>query len=123
MGGLFGVMESAESLAGLVGPTLGGLLSKLHPFLPIATVVTIYGTIFVVVFLFYHDCIVAVTPRSPTSINSETLPEKVNIAESAIVEVLNLPKGKSASAPRRTSSSSASTDFQSPYSLRSKKLL
>lgn len=53
LGGLFGVLESVESVAGMVGPTLGGLLTKYHPDLPLAAVCCSYGAAFVLVLLFF----------------------------------------------------------------------
>lgn len=58
MGGLFGVLEGLESLAGLVGPALGGLLYKAHPQLPVATVVLIYGALFIAVGRYYRTSVV-----------------------------------------------------------------
>jgi hypothetical protein len=53
LGGLFGVMESVESVAGMVGPTLGGLAAARHPQLPLAAVCGSYGVAFVLVVLFF----------------------------------------------------------------------
>jgi hypothetical protein len=51
-------MESVENLAGLIGPTVGGLLSKLGDYVPLASVVLIYGGVFIAVWLFYEQSIV-----------------------------------------------------------------
>ena len=58
VGGLIGVTEAVESLAGLVGPAFGGLLYHFHPSLPIAVVVALYSLVFVAVFFFYKSTIV-----------------------------------------------------------------
>ncbi|KAJ1431831.1 major facilitator superfamily domain-containing protein [Ochromonadaceae sp. CCMP2298] len=60
VGGLYGVIDAFESLAGLVGPTLGGLLFKYNPLLPIAVVVLMYALVFVAVYLYYHKHIICV---------------------------------------------------------------
>jgi hypothetical protein len=58
LGGLFGVLESVESVAGMVGPTLGGLAAAAHDDLPLASVCTCYMLCFVLVALFYRRHIV-----------------------------------------------------------------
>jgi hypothetical protein len=58
VGGLIGVMEGVESLAGLFGPALGGVLFRLHPSLPIVSVVGIYLAVGLAIFLFYKKTIV-----------------------------------------------------------------
>ena len=45
-----------ESLAGLVGPAIGGLLFRCGAEVPLYSVVGIYAAIFVAVFFFYRDC-------------------------------------------------------------------
>ena len=58
LGGLFGVMGSVESLAGIVGPILGGFLSKIRPVQgPLYTVVSLYGIIFFIVYRWYEQTI------------------------------------------------------------------
>lgn len=55
LGGLFGVLASVESLAGIAGPVLGGALSKVHPeHGPLMAVVTLYGIVFASVFWGYE---------------------------------------------------------------------
>ena len=66
-GGLFGVMEAVESSSGLVGPILGGLLFRCGPNVPLATVVAIYGLVFVAVYMFYKDTIVLPTRGNKTT--------------------------------------------------------
>ena len=61
VGGLYGIMEAVESLSGLVGPTLGGILFRIHPQLPIATVVAIYLIVFIIVWVYYSRYIVSYT--------------------------------------------------------------
>lgn len=58
IGGLYGVMESVESLAGLFGPTAGGLLFTVHPQLPLASVVLIYMVVLVGVVRYYRSAVV-----------------------------------------------------------------
>ena len=54
LGGLFGVLESVESVAGLVGPTLGGLLSTAAwPHATLTAVCGAYGAAFLLVALFF----------------------------------------------------------------------
>jgi DHA1 family tetracycline resistance protein-like MFS transporter len=55
LGGLFGVLGSVESLAGIVGPILGGTLAKIHPIQgPLVAVVGLYGIVFVMVYRDYE---------------------------------------------------------------------
>lgn len=58
LGGLYGVFEAIENLAGLVGPGLGGILQRLHPRLPIVSVVGVYMIVLAAVSLFYRKHIV-----------------------------------------------------------------
>ena len=53
-------MEAVESASGLVGPMLGGLLYRAGPNVPLATVVGLYAAVFIAVWVFYTDCVVAV---------------------------------------------------------------
>lgn len=64
VGGLYGIMESMENLAGMFGPAFGGLLFKINPLLPICTVVLIYFTVFVAVWAFYRPTIIQYNPIS-----------------------------------------------------------
>jgi len=57
-GGLFGLLEALESLGGIFGPTLGGLLHRTHPEAPIVSVVVLYMLVFVAVWKFYRKTIV-----------------------------------------------------------------
>ena len=54
LGGLFGIMESVESIAGMVGPALGGLAAAYHADLPLAAVCGSYAAAFVLVMLFFN---------------------------------------------------------------------
>eukprot|EP00980_Cylindrotheca_fusiformis_P005482 scaffold1169_cov120-Cylindrotheca_fusiformis.AAC.32 len=55
LGGLFGVLASVESLAGIIGPVLGGAFSKIHPeHGPMLAVLILYGFVFASVFLGYE---------------------------------------------------------------------
>jgi MFS family permease len=63
VGGLFGVLEAMESMAGLVGPTLGGLLFKMGRHVPLISVVVIYAIVFAAVYLYYKKNVVMVKPK------------------------------------------------------------
>jgi len=56
LGGLFGLLGSMESLAGITGPMLGGLLARyVHPIWgPLYAVLTLYGAVFLMIFLGYE---------------------------------------------------------------------
>ena len=55
LGGLFGVLESVESVAGMVGPFLGGLLSAYsQEYGTLAAVISCYGLAFVLVGAFFR---------------------------------------------------------------------
>jgi len=58
IGGLFGVMEAVENLAGLVGPLIGGVLYRFQKNSPIIVVVSIYLVLLLAVALFYKQTIV-----------------------------------------------------------------
>ena len=60
LGGLFGILESVESIAGMVGPTAGGLLSKTGGEMgTLGAVVSCYGCALLLVALFFHTHVVA----------------------------------------------------------------
>ena len=62
LGGLFGVLESVESTAGIIGPTLGGLISSQYGSSgALAAVLACYGTAFVLCGLFFRAHVIAVT--------------------------------------------------------------
>ena len=56
LGGLFGLLGSMESLAGISGPIIGGLLAKhVHPIRgPLGAVLTLYGFVFLMILLGYE---------------------------------------------------------------------
>lgn len=54
IGSLFGVLEATESLAGMIGPALGGLLYKFNPHLPILAVVFCYSLVFFSITFYYR---------------------------------------------------------------------
>lgn len=54
LGGLFGVLESVESVAGMIGPALGGLLSQQHELATLSAVCCFYGLAFMLVLLFFN---------------------------------------------------------------------
>ena len=58
IGGLFGILETLESAAGLVGPTLGGVLSRYGSVPVISVVVALYLFVFLAVMMFYKTAIV-----------------------------------------------------------------
>jgi uncharacterized membrane protein len=64
-------MEAVESLAGLVGPTLGGILFRMGPNVPLVTVVAIYSLVFLAIFLYYRDTIVKKKKRTPPVVMGE----------------------------------------------------
>ncbi|CAK0807317.1 unnamed protein product [Prorocentrum cordatum] len=66
LGGFFGVMESVESIAGMVGPTIGGLAAARHADLPLAAVCSSYAAAFVLVLLFFGRHVAQITPDAPT---------------------------------------------------------
>ena len=58
LGGLFGVLGSVESLAGIAGPILGGTLAKIHPIQgPLVAVLVLYGIVFTMVLLGYENVV------------------------------------------------------------------
>jgi Major Facilitator Superfamily len=59
LGGLFGVLSSVESLAGIAGPIVGGLLSnQFHPVGgPLGAVLTLYGIVFGLVYWRYEEVV------------------------------------------------------------------
>ena len=73
IGGLFGLMESCESIAGLIGPGLGGLLFTLHPTLPIISVVGIYSLVLIAVTLYFKKTII---DHQPISVINPIIVEK-----------------------------------------------
>lgn len=65
VGGLFGVLEAVESVAGMVGPVLGGALALVHPVnAPLYSVVGLYGVVFVLVSLFYERLLLSASKKS-----------------------------------------------------------
>jgi MFS family permease len=56
LGGLFGVLASVESIAGIAGPVLGGALAtKVHPVQgPLIAVLSLYGVVFALVYWGYE---------------------------------------------------------------------
>ena len=58
LGGLFGVLESVEAVAGMVGPAAGGLLTRTHEHATLGAVVGCYSGAFVLVLLFFRRHIV-----------------------------------------------------------------
>ena len=58
VGGLYGVLESVESVAGMVGPLTGGTLALIHPIhAPLTAVVSLYTIVFLMVSWGYEKLI------------------------------------------------------------------
>jgi DHA1 family tetracycline resistance protein-like MFS transporter len=71
LGGLFGVLASVESFAGIAGPVLGGLLAKIDPVqAPLMAVVSLYGIIFAMVYCGYER--IVAQPRKTVSFAQQT---------------------------------------------------
>ncbi len=60
LGGLFGVLESVEAVAGMLGPTLGGLAARTHDDLPLSLVLACYASALVLVSLFFGQHVIKV---------------------------------------------------------------
>ena len=74
LGGLFGVLASVESLAGIAGPILGGILSnQLHPVRgPLGAVITLYGIVFCLVYWQYEGIVMKSTMDVPDTTDDNT---------------------------------------------------
>ena len=60
LGGLFGVLASVETMAGIAGPVLGGGLTKIHPtYAPLTAVGFFYGTVFALIYWGYESIVVS----------------------------------------------------------------
>ncbi|OEU22696.1 MFS general substrate transporter [Fragilariopsis cylindrus CCMP1102] len=58
LGGLFGILGSMESLAGISGPILGGMLARIHPVQgPLIAVLFLYGVVFTLIYFGYEKII------------------------------------------------------------------
>jgi len=58
LGGLFGVLGSMESLAGISGPILGGMFSRIHPISgPLTAVLVLYSVVFSMIYVGYEKYI------------------------------------------------------------------
>jgi len=81
LGGFYGVMESVENVAGMVGPALGGLLARVDGFpATLAAVVCFYAAAFVLVALFFSTHVsgaAAAEAAAPAAISSEQPPSDV----------------------------------------------
>ena len=55
---MFGILEALESLAGLFGPAIGGVLYRMDPLLPLAAVVLVYALVFIATLFYYRDYVV-----------------------------------------------------------------
>ena len=77
VGGLLGVMDAVESLGGLVGPSLGGMLFKLGPNVPLITVVVIYAAVFIAVYQYFQTAIVYAKPMMSKESMADLLKEEL----------------------------------------------
>ena len=58
LGGLFGILGSVESLAGIVGPIVGGILAKWDAeWAPLLAVLILYGMVFAMVYFGYEPIV------------------------------------------------------------------
>jgi hypothetical protein len=58
IGGVFGVLEAAQSAAGMVGPMIGGILAKIDPVkAPLGAVVGLYAFVFILVLMGYEKLV------------------------------------------------------------------
>lgn len=64
LGGLFGVLEAVEAVAGMVGPALGGLLATSGEGLALASVCVCYGLTFALVVLTFDKWVVRPTRKA-----------------------------------------------------------
>ncbi|EKX41470.1 hypothetical protein GUITHDRAFT_74715 [Guillardia theta CCMP2712] len=63
VGGLMGVLDTAEKLAGVIGPSIGGALYAYHPFSPVVVVVAVYSLLAAMVFYLYPLYVVPATDQ------------------------------------------------------------
>ena len=64
---MFGILEALESLAGLFGPAVGGVLYRVDPLLPLAAVVLVYALVFIATLFYYRDYVVLHTTNKGSS--------------------------------------------------------
>ncbi|KAL1495436.1 hypothetical protein AB1Y20_016804 [Prymnesium parvum] len=64
LGGLFGVLESVESVAGMFGPALGGLISSYSEGATLVAVCSCYAVAFLIVLLFFNRHVVAASAHA-----------------------------------------------------------
>jgi hypothetical protein len=58
VGGLFGLLEAVENVAGLVGPPLGGVLHRRGEYVPLLAVVVLYAIVLVAVMGWFRKHVV-----------------------------------------------------------------
>jgi len=64
LGGFFGLLESVENVAGMVGPALGGLLATVESFpATLVAVIAFYGMAFALIALFFPEHVSLHPPR------------------------------------------------------------
>lgn len=68
IGGVYGILEAAQSAAGMIGPFLGGILAKIDPVIaPLASVVGLYLLVFILVLFGYDKLILQQSKNNETS--------------------------------------------------------
>jgi hypothetical protein len=73
--GLFGVLGSVESLAGIIGPIIGGSLAKIHPIRgPLMSVLFLYHMDFTLIY-FGYECTMMGQAKITTSTDEKTKKE------------------------------------------------
>jgi MFS family permease len=73
LGGLFGILASVESMSGIIGPMLGGMLATLHPIhAPLTAVVGLYGIVFAMVHVGYEQVLAVSTKHSNYTTSSSS---------------------------------------------------
>merc|ERR1711966_7633 len=75
VGGLMGVLDTAEKLAGVCGPTLGGALYSYHNFAPVVAVIAAYIIMGLTVLLAYPRFVL---PAMDKIEKEETKPEEAD---------------------------------------------
>ena len=81
LGGLFGLLASVETLAGIAGPIVGGALTRFHPTIaPLTAVAFLYGVVLVLILWKYESILVA-----PSSLSKVQQPSTQSIEASGDV--------------------------------------
>ena len=73
IGGVYGILEAAQSAAGMVGPFVGGLLTRIDPIVaPLSVVVGLYVFVFILVLGWYEKLILTNIKGEPKVVPSKT---------------------------------------------------